>query len=76
MLETLPNSNERQIWCAVISQAASDMRAGKDLRRAVIRWMTTPDFVTVCEYAGLEPAVVANYLKRGGTRRGLESFAA
>lgn len=76
MLEALPNSNERQIWASVIAQAASDMRAGKDLQRAVIRWMMTPDFVTVCEYAGLEPAVAANYLKRGGTRRGLESFAA
>lgn len=76
MLETLPNSNERQIWASVISQAAADMRAGKDLRRAVVRWMMTQDFVTVCELANLEPAVVANYLKRGGTRHGIESLAA
>ncbi len=75
MLETLPNSNERQIWCAVISQAAADMRAGKDLRRAVVRWMMTDDFVTVCEYAGLEPAVAPNFLKRGD-RRGIEHLAA
>ena len=76
MLETLPDSSERQVWCAVIALAAADMRAGKDLRRAVVRWMTTPDFATVCAYAGLEPTTVANYLKRGGTRRGIESFAA
>ena len=76
MLEPLPNSVERQVWASVISQAASDMRASKDLRRAVIRWMTTPDFAKVCELAGLEPAVVANFLKRGGTRRGIESLSA
>lgn len=75
MLEALPNSNERQIWASVISQAAADMRAGKDLRRAVVRWMMTQDFVTVCEYAGLEPAVAANFLKRGD-RRVIESLAA
>lgn len=75
MLETLPNSNERQIWASVIAQAAADMRAGKDLRRAVVRWMMTDDFVTVCEYANLEPAVAANFLKRGD-RRGIEHLAA
>lgn len=71
----LPDLPERQLWCSVLSLAASDMRAGRDLRRAVVRWMATPDFVKVCEYANLEPAVVANYLKRGGTR-GIESLAA
>lgn len=72
---TLPDLPERQLWCSVLSLAASDTRAGQCLRNAVILWMTTPDFATVCELAGLEPAVVANYLKRGGTRHGLESLA-
>lgn len=64
----LPDSPERQLWCAVISLAASDYRAGGDLRRAVIRWMASSDFVTVVEMAGLDPADVANFLKRGAPR--------
>lgn len=74
--QRLPDLPERQLWCSVLSLAAFDMRAGRDLRRAVVRWMTPPDFATVCELAELEPAMVANYLKRGGTRHGIESLAA
>ena len=66
MADTLPNSNERQLWAQVIIQARADIRAGGDLAGKVRRWIGSRDFVTVCERAGLEPDPVATYLQKGG----------
>lgn len=68
MVDTLPNSNERQLWAQVIIQARADVRAGGELAGKVKRWIGSRDFVTVCEYAGTEPGQVARYLLKGARR--------
>jgi len=53
--KTLERSSECHLWRAVISQAISDayLNDPKD-RDAVAHWITTKDFVTVCDLADIK----------------------
>lgn len=61
-----PIDLDKQLWCAVISQAIEDATSpgmGKDIKRirdSARRWLTTPsrDFCDVCAFAGLLPEKV------------------
>lgn len=72
MNETIDEQHDRQLWCAVLSQAITDAttkRIGKDAQRdqrAAIEWLSTDnrDFRTVCTLAGVDPEAVRDRLMR------------
>ncbi|GAB6048446.1 hypothetical protein JCM19379_22750 [Methyloparacoccus murrellii] len=43
------------LWTAVLHRALLDYRAGGKEREKVAWWLTTRDFLAVCELAGFEP---------------------
>lgn len=47
---------ESLLWRAVLSQAIRDIYDSNErIRKAALRWILTPDFQTVCDYAFVEP---------------------
>jgi hypothetical protein len=46
---------ERQLWLAVLSQAAKDAKSHGEERAAAIAWLTnnSGNFQLVCEFAGV-----------------------
>lgn len=63
---------DRQLWCAVLSQAIADatsLRTSREAQReqrAAMKWLLTDtiDFPTVCTLAGLEPEAVRDRFMR------------
>lgn len=55
------------IWAAVIMQAFSDIKSvyrdpvNIKRRQEAIAWLGTPDFVTVCDFANINPCAVKEY---------------
>lgn len=53
--KTLERSSECHLWRAVISQAISDAYLNDPKEKdAVAHWITTKDFVTVCDLADID----------------------
>lgn len=55
---------ERSLWAAVIIHAESDIRIGdQEAIDEVFEWLDDPDFVRVCDLAGVPPDAVRRYFK-------------
>jgi hypothetical protein len=56
MLDARELSSMSFLWRSVLGQSIRDIYGGNSNQRGeVIRWLATPDFLIVCEYAEVEP---------------------
>ena len=69
---TPPADPVKRLWQAVLAQAVMDIKSpDPDRRDAAISWLTTKDFQTVLEAAGMgiDPDIARRKLQNLGTRK-------
>lgn len=57
-------NGEGYLWRCVLAQAVRDLYCGEPKHRTeAIRWIASKDFVTVCDFANVEPNDMREQLK-------------
>lgn len=55
-------TEESYLWRACLGQAVRDLYGDDRDRADVLLWITTPDFLTVCDFADVEPASIRDQI--------------